>query len=135
MARRDRVRDRAGGRCEFCRLPDSLAPWPPFHVDHIVPEQHGGASDESNFAWTCQRCNLRKGTNLAGIDPDSRARTGLFNPRSDRWSDHFRFDGPAVTGQSAIGRTTVWLLDMNAPRRLELRSELMRSGQWPTIGD
>jgi len=41
----------------------------------------------------------------------------LFHPRADAWSDHFVMrDGCA----------TVRLLNMNAPRRVELRREWLR---------
>jgi len=66
--------------------------------------------DLENLAWACHQCNLHKGTNLAGIDPDSNELVRLFHPRRDRWEDHFRKDGPLVVGLTAIGRTTAWLL-------------------------
>jgi hypothetical protein len=33
------TRDRAGGRCEYCQLPDSLPPLESFHLEHIVARQ------------------------------------------------------------------------------------------------
>jgi hypothetical protein len=35
-----------------------------------------------------------------------------------------------IVGQSAIGRTTVRLLQMNARRRIELRLELIENGEF-----
>lgn len=40
-AAREHIRRRAGGKCEYCRLPDWTDEWP-FHVDHIVAQVHGG---------------------------------------------------------------------------------------------
>ena len=54
----------------------------------------------------------------------------LFNPRSDRWPEHFEFNGPEVEGLTAVGRATVLLLNMNAPRRARLRAErITRTGR------
>ena len=36
-----RVRDRAAGTCEYCRLPQA-AYLLPFQVDHVIARKHGG---------------------------------------------------------------------------------------------
>jgi len=60
-ASREAVRNRAGGRFEYCRLPDfSLEP-DNFHVEHIVAIKHGGGDELENIAWACIFCNLYKG--------------------------------------------------------------------------
>ena len=43
-ALRQFVRERAGGRCKYCRLPEARPPIEPFHLEHIVARQHGGQS-------------------------------------------------------------------------------------------
>ena len=88
-ALRQAVRDRAGGRCEYCRFHEHHLPLWPFHLEHILAEQHGGTDELANLAWSCQRCNLRKDTNMSGIDPDSSHAVHLFHPRADSWRDHF----------------------------------------------
>ena len=40
------------------------------HVEHIVPRMHGGSDDLENLALACIDCNLHKGSNLTGIDPE-----------------------------------------------------------------
>jgi hypothetical protein len=40
-ALRDLVVQRAGQRCEYCRLPQAVMPVT-FHVEHIVARKHGG---------------------------------------------------------------------------------------------
>ena len=102
----------------------------PFHVEHIIARQHAGTSRIANLAWACSRCNAHKGTNLTAIDPDGPGIVRLFNPRTDCWQDNFRLDGAYIHGLTASGRATVWLLQMNAERRLELRSELIAIGLW-----
>src|SRR5713101_9274932 len=122
------VRERAGNRCEYCRLPQDAVTLATFHVEHIIPRQHGGADDASNLALACHRCNLHKGPNLTGIDPESGEIVPLFHPRQAEWHDHFAFAGPMVVGLTSTGRATIRVLAMNAARRLELRLEL--SEEW-----
>lgn len=124
---RDQVRMRAGGVCEYCRLPDWATPEDPFHCDHVRPRQHGGPDDEQNRAWCCSRCNLHKGTNLSGVDPDGTGIVNLFSPRSQRWSEHFALREDRILGLTPVGRATVWLFQMNAERRVELRRQIRLS--------
>jgi hypothetical protein len=85
------------------------------------------------IVWQCQCpfCNYRKGPNIAGIDPASGQVTRLFNPRRERWSAHFAWNGPALIGKTAVGRTTVHVLAMNHPDRVELRRLLIDAGVFP----
>ena len=78
-----------------------------------------------NLALACHRCNLRKGPNLTGFDPETREIASLFHPRRDPWAEHFVIRGPRIEGLTAIGRTTVLVLGMNDARRLELRANLL----------
>jgi hypothetical protein len=92
------------------------------HVEHIVPIKHGGTDDEENLALACIDCNLHKGSNLTGIDPQTGQITELFHPRRQRWDEHFRWDGLRIVGQSAVGRSTIAVLAMNSEDQLALRS-------------
>lgn len=122
---RNLLRQRAGGRCEYCRLPDSADEWP-FHVDHIVARVHGGTDDLDNICWSCTQCNLHKSSNIASVDPESGQRVDLFNPRSDVWNEHFGIGPDArMVGLTPKGRATVRLLDMNGSPQFELRRELI----------
>ena len=114
------VWDRAGGRCEYCRFPSELAE-APFQIDHIVARKHGGASTPDNLALTCFYCNSYKGSDIAGIDPDSGRMTRLFHPRKDKWDDHFTWAGPHLGGRTAIGRATIHVLWINHPMFVEIR--------------
>jgi hypothetical protein len=122
------VRRRAGSRCEYCGLTQEFSALT-FHVEHIVPRQHGGADDLRNLALACPDCNCHKGTNLTGMDPDTAAVTRLFDPRQDRWQDHFTREGIRILGRTPIGRTTVWLLQMNAAARVSWRELLLKLGK------
>jgi hypothetical protein len=114
------VRTRAGGRCEYCLRPQSTSPIV-FPIDHIIARQHRGPTTADNLALCCGRCNLAKGPNIAGLDPLTNSLTRLFNPRLDRWSEHFALDGPTIRGLTDIGRTTMELLDLNNPKQIGIR--------------
>lgn len=120
------VRDRAGDRCEYCRLPQAAVD-ATFHVDHVVAQQHLDETEETpdRLALACDRCNLRKGTNLSSIDPVTREIVLLFNPRQDAWEEHFAMREAEIVGLTPTGRATVRLLQMNAKHRLELRDWLI----------
>jgi len=57
---RQSVRVRAAYQCEYCRFPQELSELR-FHIEHIIPRQHGGGDDADNLALACPNCNLRKG--------------------------------------------------------------------------
>jgi len=118
------ARDRAGRRCEYCHFSEANLPLWPFHLDHIVAKQHGGSDDASNVAWSCHRCNLRKGTNLSAVDPDTGQVVRLFHPRTDDWRDHFKASAGRITGLTETGRATAWLFEMNTDDRVYLRRVL-----------
>lgn len=128
-ALRQLVRTRAALRCEYCHLEQKHAPFALFHIDHVIPRQHGGSEDPTNLALACHHCNLHKGPNLTGIDPESGQITPLFNPRKEAWDKHFALRGTLIVGLTAVGRTTVQVLAMNTPDRMQLRAEFQ------TIGD
>ena len=121
------VRQRANERCEYCRLPQSARRLR-FQIDHIIAEQHGGETELSNLALSCGRCNRHKGPNLAGFDPITKSIIRLFHPRTDRWGDHFKWNGAVLRGISEIGRVTVSVLEINDTEEIATRLELIRLG-------
>ena len=134
----EEVRRRAGGRCEYCLLPQS-AFRRPFHIEHIVARQHGGASRLENLALACWNCNLKKGPNLSGIDPETGRVVALFNPRQDEWEEHFSATlDPlkalcvAIRGLTPVGRASVQVLGLNDEMRQLVRYELLTEGIYRT---
>ena len=125
---RDLVRSRARGRCEYCRALQEDLSLALFHVEHIVPRQHGGIDDPENLALACNHCNLHKGPNLTGIDPESGRIIPLFNPRREAWEDHFLLDGLEIGGRTPTGSVTARVLGMNTPTRIQLRAALRARG-------
>jgi len=127
---REFVRRRATDACEYCRLPATSSVLA-HQVDHIIGRQHRGSDDLENLCLCCIHCNLKKGPNIASIDPQTRRITPLYHPRQHPWFRHFKLAEFHVIGLSAEGRATVELLDMNAEQRVQLRQVLVRRGWSP----
>jgi hypothetical protein len=112
---RDLVRQRAGGKCEYCH---ALERWQyvPFTVDHVVPLAEGRTDDPDNLALACFHCNRRKADRLTAFDSGSGVQVPLFNPRQDDWSEHLVWsaDGLQVIGLTTVGRATVEALALAA---------------------
>ncbi|HWE51295.1 MAG TPA: HNH endonuclease [Bryobacteraceae bacterium] len=119
---RAQVRERAHNTCEYCQLRQDDSPLAALHIEHIVPKTHGGTDDPDDLALACIDCNLHKGTNLTGIDPQTNEVTELFHPRRQNWGDHFGWRGIHLIGKTAVGRTTVRVLNMNSEDQIALRS-------------
>jgi hypothetical protein len=124
------VWERAHHCCEYCRMPQSYDELS-FEIDHIVAEQHGGKTVARNLALACFADNHHKGPNLAGIDPKTRKRTWLFNPRRHKWARHFRWDGPVLVGRTPVGRATIAVLGINLAQRVRHRQQLIAEGVFP----
>jgi hypothetical protein len=120
-AMRSLVFRRASFRCEYCGLHRDQSPLPSLHVEHILPRKHGGTDTLDNLVLACSDCNLRKGSNVAGYDPETGELTVLFHPRNQVRREHFDRQGPAVVDKTAVGRTTVEILQLNSEERLQLR--------------
>lgn len=120
-ATRTIVISRANERCEYCRRHQEDSPLAPLQVEHVIPRKHGGSDDIDNLAAACIDCNLRKGPNLTGVDPETGAITPLFDPRRQAWNEHFAWDGLKIVGLTALGRTTIRVLDLNSDDRIEVR--------------
>ncbi len=126
---RAKLADRAGGRCEYCKMPNRARPIS-FQIEHILPRSHGGNSGLENLAYACAACNWNKGTNLAGLDPKTMELTRLFDPRHQNWDDHFRLNMGRIDGLTPIGRATVEVLKMNTDMRVEQRLLVIETGRW-----
>jgi len=126
---REHVRQRAGNRCEYCRLPQGSIPFT-FHIEHIRARQHGGTDAPSNLALACPFCNRFKGPNLTAVDPSTSEVVPLFNPRTYPWEEHFALQGSLMVGRTPSGRATVQLLNMNGLAQTEVRAELQAAGEW-----
>ncbi|OYD93707.1 HNH endonuclease [Nostoc sp. 'Peltigera membranacea cyanobiont' 210A] len=117
------VEERANYRCEYCQLPAGVAFFA-HEIDHVIAQKHGGATNADNLALTCWRCNRHKGTDLGSFDPETGAFSFLFNPRTQKWAEHFTFSELNLVGLTPMGRTTIRLLQINSDERLAERQRL-----------
>jgi 5-methylcytosine-specific restriction endonuclease McrA len=128
---RQHIRQLAAGCCEYCRLITS-ARLATFQIDHIIPVKHGGSDELDNLSLSCMKCNGFKGSNVAALDPLTGDAAKLYNPRRQRWDDHFQLNPNAtIQGLSPEGRTTVNVMRMNEASRLRERRMLMLVGEYP----
>lgn len=132
-ALREAVIERADNRCEYCQLPAYLQVGG-FEIDHIKPRSRGGQTTLSNLALACPNCNAHKWAHVDGEDPESGRHALLFNPRQQRWVDHFEWSNLSpygIVGMSSQGRATVSRLQMNHPNLVSIRRLLDELGiQW-----
>lgn len=59
----------------------------------------------------------------------------FFNPRSDRWAEHFAFDEDdfAITPIGDVGIVTAQILRFNDPERMPERKALYVVGRYPSL--
>src|SRR5574341_46968 len=113
------VHERAGFCCEYCQTCEDNT-GQAMHVEHIHPS---GGDDLDNLCLSCSSCNLSKAAATSALDPETSVETALFNPRTQRWADHFIWidDGIRVQGLTPAGRATVARMKMNQPRMTRAR--------------
>ncbi|HEY9848636.1 MAG TPA: HNH endonuclease signature motif containing protein [Leptolyngbyaceae cyanobacterium] len=121
---RQLVYDRANGCCEYCLIPEATS-FAKHEIDHIIAEKHDGLTEAENLALSCTVCNKHKGSDLTSIDPETSQITPLYNPRRDRWSEHFQLSDGQFIPLTAIGRVTIRLLQLNHPNRVKERQLLI----------
>ena len=61
----------------------------------------------------------------------TRELTRLYNPRLDRWREHFAWQGAVLIGLTAVGRTTIQVLAINDPVEVAAREMLIAEGRFP----
>lgn len=114
------VRDRAAGRCEYCRMHESLQ-GATYHVEHVRPQSIGGASSLDNLAWACPSCNLHKSDRIVIRDTQSGDEVPLFDPRRDAWDAHLHFSRFEIVGTTPVGRALIDAFGLNSERRIRIR--------------
>jgi len=130
IALRREVIERANNCCEYCRL-NQEDNFFTFHVDHIISEKHQGKTVSANLCLSCPTCNINKGSDIAGADPQTGLATFLFNPRQKYWNDHFELVNGSIHGKTPEGRITVFLLQMNSTERIIERLSLIELNRYP----
>jgi hypothetical protein len=128
-----RIRNTAGNRCGYCLSPQRLV-MARLEIEHLVPLAKGGTSEEQNLWLACPLCNGHKSDKIGAIDPESGNLEPLFNPRTQAWSDHFRWsnDGTQIIGLTSTGRATVTALRLDSdPDALEVHRYWVEAGWHP----
>ena len=129
---REKVEQRAHRRCEYCQAPQGICAYT-FHVDHIMPKSKGGLDSMANYALACFPCNNAKRAHITGTDPASGKEEVLFNPRKQKWDEHFEWakDFKRIRGKTPTGRATVSQLKMNERLQVEARPLWVKTKTWP----
>jgi hypothetical protein len=119
---RQRVSEAAHFRCGYC-LTSQLVIGPLLEIDHIIPEAHGGTSEETNLWLACPLCNSHKSDKTKATDPDTGEVVPLFNPRTQQWHEHFEWveEGTVIRGKTPQGRATIIVLHLNDSFRVATR--------------
>ena len=125
------VANRAERLCEYCLIHEEDTFFG-CEVDHIISLKHAGPTEADNLAYACVFCNRQKGSDIGSISQETGEFSRFFNPRIDRWSEHFRLEGPIIQPQTDIGEVTVRILEFNHSDRLLERQTLMAVGRYPT---
>ncbi|HEY3242227.1 MAG TPA: HNH endonuclease signature motif containing protein [Phycisphaerae bacterium] len=125
------VAARADYLCEYCLIhePDTFIGC---SVDHIISEKHGGRTHPENLAYACALCNRYKGSDVGSVSRNTGVFVRFFNPRVDRWADHFLLDVVRIVTLTDIGEATARILLFNDIERLIERQELRSFGKYPS---
>ena len=102
-------------------------------IEHIIPTAAGGSDRETNLWFACRLCNNFKSDQTHALDPGTRRRVKLFNPRRQRWSVHFLWseDGVRILGKTPCGRATILALQLNNVIAVMVRREWVAAGWHP----
>ena len=130
-ALRREVADRAGQRCEYCRVHQADRLFA-HEIDHIVAEKHGGQTQSDNLSLACAECNRFKGSDLCSLDTETQTIVALFHPRRERWTAHFRSTDGVIEALTPTGRVTARLLQFNRLDAIDRRRSLTKQGRYPT---
>lgn len=122
---------RADYLCEYCLIHENDTFFG-CQVDHIISEKHGGQTETDNLAYACAFCNRAKGSDIGSIIPGSGTLIRFFNPRTDRWFEHFALHEIMIIPVSPIGEVTARILNFNDSERLLERQNLRALGRYPS---
>src|SRR5688572_25702721 len=129
---RQRVKQRAGNRCEYCLSHQDYV-MGRLQIDHVHPVAKGGADTEDNLCLACELCNQYKWAKTHGVDPQNGQLVPLFNPQQQRWIEHFAWseNGAEIIGLTEYGRVTVITLNLNNELAITVRRNWIRAGWHP----
>ena len=111
------VAERAKRFCEYCHIREADS-FLGFQVDHIISVKHGGLTEPENLAWSCFACNNNKGSDVGTVLLPGKRFVRLFNPREDRWDEHFEVENNSFYAKTEIGEATIKVLKLNEVDRI-----------------
>jgi HNH endonuclease len=124
------VVNRAEYLCEYCLIHEKDSAFG-CAIDHIISLKHGGATDAANLAYACVFCNRFKGSDIGSIVLQTKEFTRFYNPRSDRWAEHFQRQYTTLQPLTNIGEVTARILGFNDGDRLLERQLLINQNKYP----
>lgn len=126
---RQQVATRARFLCEYCLIAEEDTFFG-CEIDHIISLKHGGSADLDNLAYACVFCNRYKGSDIGSIS-EAGEFSRFFNPRADRWEEHFQLQGAMIQPLTVTGEATARILRFNHSEQLLERQALVVSGRYP----
>ncbi len=99
-----KIRRQAKNRCGYCLLPQSLNP-NLLEIEHLLATANGGTDKEENLWLACRLCNGYKGMQVECVDPQTGETVLIFNPRTENWNEHFKWNNEKIVGKTACGRS------------------------------
>ena len=129
---KERIIQADQGGCAYCQT-NELNSGMPLTIDHIIPMSRNGETVFENLCLACRSCNQYNADHIHGEDPQTGEIAPLFNPRKDKWGNHFSWsaDGTRIEGLTAKGRATVIVLRMNRSGIVGARSRWVIGGWHP----
>ncbi len=81
----------------------------------------------------CELCTQYKWTQTKGLDPLSGEKAFLFNPRQQKWKEHFNWSkaGTEIIGLTTCGRATIQALRLHNSLAVTVRKNWVQAGWYP----
>jgi hypothetical protein len=96
-------------RCCYCLTTEANSGIP-MTYDHIKPVSKNGETSFENLCLACRTCNEFKGDATEAIDPLSGETVPIYNPRTQKWTEHFTWSFDACWEENGVNMNELKLL-------------------------
>lgn len=129
---KNKIRQTARNRCDYCLIPQEIVSML-LEIEHLHPIAEGGTDAEENLWLACRNCNGFKHAKTHAVDPQTNEEILLFNPRTQKWNEHFDFneDKTEIIGKTSCGRAPVIALRLNYDQAVNARKVWTIFGLYP----